>query len=54
MNNDTQKPKLVYVGGHIPPELHKQMRIYGAVHDIRDVLALALEHFFSSSPKTPD
>ena len=56
MNNETQKPETVYVGGHISPELHKKMRIYGATHDmrLRDVLALALENFLTSTPKTPD
>jgi hypothetical protein len=55
MNDKSQKPEMVYVGGHISPELHKQMRIYSAMHDmrLRDVLALALENFLMS-PKTPD
>ena len=55
MNDKTQKPEMVYVGGHIPPELHRQMRIYSATHDmrLRDVLALALDNFLTS-PKTPE
>ena len=56
MNDETQKPEMVYVGGHISPELHKKMRIYGATHDmrLRDVLSLAIERFLTSSPKTPE
>ena len=56
MNDDTQKPEMVYVGGHISPDLHKQMKIYGAMHDmrLRDVLSLALETFLHNSPKTPE
>jgi hypothetical protein len=55
MNDHTQKPEMVYVGGHISPDLHKQMKIYGAVHNmrLRDVLSLAIEHFLQNSPKTP-
>jgi hypothetical protein len=56
MNDTAQKPKLVFVGGHVSPELHKRMRIYGAMHGmrLRDVLSLALEHFLTSSPNTPE
>ena len=43
-------------GGHISPELHRQMKIYSATHGMRlcDVLSLAIEHFLTSSSKTPD
>ena len=56
MNDEAQKPKPVYVGGHISPELHRQMKIYSATHGmrLRDVLSLAIEHFLTSSSKTPD
>ena len=56
MNDEAQKPKPVYVGGHISPELHRQMKIYSATHGMRlcDVLSLAIEHFLTSSSKTPD
>jgi hypothetical protein len=54
MSDDT--PTTVFVGGHIPRDLHKQMRLYSAEHDIRlrDVLVLALERFLTTSPNTPD
>jgi hypothetical protein len=47
---------MVYVGGHISPELHRQMRIYSAIHNmrLRDVLSLALENFLTSTAKTPE
>jgi hypothetical protein len=56
MNNEAQKPKPVYVGGHVPAQLHRQMKIYSATHGMRlcDVLSLAIEHFLTSSSKTPD
>ena len=56
MTDTPEQPKLVYVGGHISPELHRQMRIYGAMHGLRlrDILALAIEHFLTASSKTSD
>jgi hypothetical protein len=56
MNETSEQPKLVYVGGHIPSDLHRRMRIYGAMHGIRlrDILSLAIESFLNASPKTPD
>ena len=56
MSDTSEKPKPVYVGGHISSDLHRRMRIYGAMHGIRlrDILSLAIESFLQNSSKTPD